>query len=70
MKAKKQTVQQGFYSSFANMVTSYPLPEGFTEIEVFGIGTTLLVQGKTFFYMTAYPSHPSGKLKEDTRQSF
>lgn len=49
VKDKQQTVQQGVYTRFANMVTSYPLPEGFTEIEVFGIGTTLLVQGKMFF---------------------
>lgn len=28
------------------MVTSHPLPEGFTEIEVFAIGTALLVEGK------------------------
>lgn len=31
----------------ANMVTSaYPVPEGFTELEVFSIGTALLVEGK------------------------
>lgn len=28
------------------MVTAHPLPEGFTEIEVFAIGTALLVEGK------------------------
>lgn len=28
------------------MVTAYPLPEGFTELEVFAIGTALLVEGK------------------------
>lgn len=31
----------------ASMVTSaYPVPEGFTELEVFSIGTALLVEGK------------------------
>lgn len=30
----------------ASMVTAYPLPEGFTELEVFAIGTALLVEGK------------------------
>jgi len=28
------------------MVTAYPLPEGFTELEVFAIGTALLIEGK------------------------
>lgn len=58
VKDKQQTVQQGLYTRFANMVTSYPLPEGFTEIEVFGIGTTLLVQGKTLFVHDGVPVTP------------
>lgn len=29
------------------MVTSYPLPEGFSEFDVFSLGSCLLVEGKS-----------------------
>lgn len=35
----------------ARMVTSYPLPEGFTEIEVFGLGTVLLIEALLGFIL-------------------
>lgn len=38
------------------MVTAYPLPEGFTELEVFAIGSALLVEGK----LGVGPQHQQG----------
>ena len=33
------------------MVTSYPLPEGFSELDVFSLGSCLLVEGKKTLLM-------------------
>lgn len=55
LRADKQKEESGrfvyFYMTYNKengfkMVTSYPLPEGFTDMDVFGLGTALLVEGK------------------------
>ncbi|CAM4581481.1 RPE-retinal G protein-coupled receptor isoform X1 [Lepidochelys kempii] len=46
------------------MVTSYPLPEGFTEFEVFGIGTALLVEALLGFCLNGLTIISFRKIKE------
>ncbi|XP_019411866.1 PREDICTED: RPE-retinal G protein-coupled receptor [Crocodylus porosus] len=46
------------------MVTSYPLPEGFTELEVFAIGTILLVEALLGFCLNGLTIVSFRKIKE------
>ncbi|XP_069609240.1 RPE-retinal G protein-coupled receptor [Ranitomeya imitator] len=46
------------------MVTSYPLPEGFSEIEVFGIGTILLVEALLGFILNGLTILSFYKIRE------
>ncbi|KAK6487533.1 retinal G protein coupled receptor a [Huso huso] len=46
------------------MVTSYPLPEGFTDMDVFGLGTALLVEGLLGFLLNGLAILSYFKVKE------
>ncbi|NXN25374.1 RGR protein, partial [Nycticryphes semicollaris] len=46
------------------MVTAYPLPEGFTELEVFAIGTALLVEALLGFCLNGLTILSFRKIKE------
>lgn len=46
------------------MVTSYPLPEGFSEIEVFGIGTALLIEALLGFILNGLTILSFYKIRE------
>jgi len=46
------------------MVTSYPLPEGFSEIDVFSMGSFLLVEGLIGFFLNAVTVIAFLKIKE------
>ncbi|MBN3302745.1 retinal G protein coupled receptor a [Amia ocellicauda] len=46
------------------MVTSYTLPEGFTDLDVFGLGTALLVEGLMGFLLNGLTILSFYKIKE------
>uniref|UniRef100_A0A673FW88 RPE-retinal G protein-coupled receptor n=1 Tax=Sinocyclocheilus rhinocerous TaxID=307959 RepID=A0A673FW88_9TELE len=52
-----------------DMVTSYPLPEGFSELDVFSLGSCLLVEGLLGFFLNAVTVVAFLKIRESRTPS-